>query len=211
MLQDKFHVGLRLSLQMSKAYERIDMSLVGWINRVVIFATGPNLRETQLTSEDHCVIRFMNNGIAYGFHTRMVNKLYAPIPLIFFRYPEHINSMAFRKSPRVRTSIPAKIMGVRGTSDVICDNAIIADLSETGCLLKVGSTELPEIEPSKDFYLTFTLWGESLELDCTVRNIRKNEGHYLLGVEFKRVPKICEESIQHFHGMLDVDQRELQH
>ncbi len=211
MLQDKFHVGLRLTIQMNSNYNRIELSLVGWVQGNVIFATGPNLKEVNLTSEDHCVVRFLKDGIAYGFHTQMVNKLYSPVPLIFFRYPEHINSLAFRKSTRVKTNIPAKIMGMTRTRDLISDNARIADLSETGCLVEVASAELSAIEPGSDFYLTFMIWDESLELDCTVRSIRKNEGHYLLGVEFRHIPRSCKGSMQNFLGMLTVSQRGFQH
>lgn len=209
-LEDKFHVGLKLLLQTNKSYERLEMSLVGWIKRDIIIATVPYLLEAnKLTSEDHCVIRFLKDGVAYGFHTHMVTSLYSPVPLIFLQYPEHINSLALRKSQRVKTSIPAKMMGIRRDGDIISSNAIIADLSETGCLLELPSAELSEIGPDKNFYLTFTILDESIELDCTVRNIRKRGGHYLLGVEFKHSPKSCEESMQNHQGMLDVYQNSI--
>jgi|GEM_PF-981342 c-di-GMP-binding flagellar brake protein YcgR len=231
MLQDKFQVGLRLSVQMNTSYNRIEMFLVGWIKDNVIFATGTDLQEVKLTSDDYCIVRFLKDGIAYGFHTQMVKKLYCPVPLIFFRYPEHVNSQAFRKSARVKTSIPAKIMGMTETRDLMRDNVRIADLSETGCLLEVAPEEelsgmgpggetgcsseavssgLSALEPGKDFYLTFMIWDESVELDCTIRSMRKHDGHYLLGVEFKHIPESCKESMQNFLGMLTISQRGFQ-
>lgn len=197
-MHDKFEVGLKLSLQINKSYQRFEVILVGWITNRVIMATSPNLRDTELTSEDHCVIRFLKEGIAYGFHTQMIGIQHLPIPLIFFRYPDDIASLTFRRSERVKINIPAKVMGLNVPGNLISDKATIIDLSETGCLLEMVSDKLSDTRPGRYFYLTASILNEAFELDCTIRNIRRNKANYLLGVEFKNVPQKSTESIQTF-------------
>lgn len=209
VLHDIFRVGLRLSVQPGTSYERLELTLIGWLKEHIIIAAGSQLKEVELTSGTHCIVRFVKDGVAYGFHTKMLSKLYSSVPIIFFEYPDNISNFALRKSQRVETNIPARIMGLKKEHDVIVDSARIVDISETGCLLEVAFDELAEIETGKEFYLTFKLWDESFEVDCTVKNIRKKEGHYLLGTAFKDIPESNKEIIQDFQCMLDVCQRKV--
>ena len=208
-MHDKFYVGLKLSLQLDNCYEKIALFLAGWSKTQFILAAGPQLRDVELTSRNACVVRFVKDGVAHAFHTQMLSKLYSPVHLIFFKYPENISSLAVRKSARTRTNIPARIMGLKGKDGLISEHAKMIDLSETGCLLEVASTKLNDTGHGEDFYLTFKVWEESFELDCTVKNIRRNKDHYLVGTAFKHISANNKEIINNFHCMLGVSQRDV--
>src|SRR5208337_4817646 len=130
MTDDNFHVGLKLSLEVNKSYDRIDMFVAGWVKGAFVLATSPHLRNLDLCSSDDCVIRFLKEGSAFGFQTAMLIKQRYPLPLIFLKYPEDVISMPIRKTMRVKTNIPAKLMNQKGEKEFITDYAKIVDLSE---------------------------------------------------------------------------------
>src|SRR5271157_246046 len=136
MSTENFHVGLKLSLAVNNSENRISMSLSGWVEETFIIATGFPLRNIELTSSDDCIIRYLKEGVAFGFQTSMLLKQQYPLPIIFFKYPEIITSMPFRKTHRVKTNIRARMMAQKGEKKNSIDDARIIDLSETGCLLE---------------------------------------------------------------------------
>ena len=209
MLEDKFHVGLKLSLQVESSYDRINLSLAGWVKGHCIIAAGSKLHEIELTSSSSCVVRFLKDGVAYGFHTTMLSKSFVPLPLIFFRYPKDISSLSFRKSARIKTDIPAMVMGMQGPKGLVSERAKIIDISESGCLLEVPAANFSGVEQGMDLYLTFKIWEESMDLDCSIRNVRQQGDHYLLGTLFKDMPKSSRELIQNFHYMAVVSERDV--
>lgn len=137
MTDHNFHVGLKLSLEVNKSEDRIDMFLAGWVKGAFVLATSPQLRNLELSSNDDCVIRFLKEGSAFGFQTAMLVKQQYPLPLIFLKYPEEVKSMPFRKKKRFKTNIQAKLLKQKGQKEFITDDARIVDLSETGCLLEI--------------------------------------------------------------------------
>lgn len=209
VLKDKLHVGLKMSLQLENTYGKIDLILVGWVKDQVIMATSSKLRTIDVTSQAPCVIRFANNGIAYGFYTQMTGKTFSPLPMIFFKYPDNISSLQYRKSARLKTNIPVMIMGLEETQGLISGKAKIVDISDKGCLLEMASENLGTAEKDMDFYLTFKILEESLHLDCTVRNVRKDGKHYLLGTQFKNISNNDKELIKNFQCMFAVSEREV--
>src|SRR5208337_3354502 len=196
MTDDNFHVGLKLSLEVNKSEQRIDMFLAGWVKGAFILATSPHLRNLELSSNDDCVIRFLKEGSAFGFQTAMLVKQQYPLPLIFLKYPEEVKSMPFRKTKRVKTNIQAKLMKQKGEKEFITDDARIVDISETGCLLEVAASKFNETEVNSNYFLTFMILDKSLEIDCLVRGHKIWKGNYLLGLEFINLNQSAKEILK---------------
>ncbi len=201
MTEDNFHVGLKLSLEVNKSYNRIDMFLAGWVQGAFVLATSPQLRSLDLSSNDDCIIRFLKEGSAFGFQTAMLVKQQYPLPLIFLKYPEEVKSMPFRKTKRVKTNIQAKLMKQKGEKEFITDDARIVDISETGCLLEVAASKFNETEVNSNYFLTFMILDKSLEIDCLVRGHKIWKSNYLLGSEFFDLGQDTQELLKSFVGM----------
>jgi len=201
MTDDNFHVGLKLSLEVNKSYDRIDMFVAGWVKGAFVLATSPQLRNLELSSNDDCIIRFLKEGIAFGFQTAMLVKQQYPLPLIFLKYPENVISMPFRKTKRVKTNIQAKLMKQKGEKEFITDDARIVDISETGCLLEISASKFNETYVNSSYFLTFMILDKSLEIDCLVRGHKIWKGNYLLGSEFFNLSQDTQELLKSFVSM----------
>jgi c-di-GMP-binding flagellar brake protein YcgR len=201
MTDDNFHVGLRLSLEVNNSEDRVDMFLAGWVKGAFVLATSPHLRNLGLSSNDDCVIRFLKEGSAFGFQTAMLVKQHYPLPLIFFKYPEEVISMPFRKDTRVKTNIQARLLKQKGEKEFITDDAIVVDLSETGCLLEISDSKFNETEVNSTYFLTFKILDKSLEVDCVVKGHKIWKGKYMLGSEFIDLNQTAQEILKSFISM----------
>jgi|SRR5208337_1573310 len=204
MLTENFHVGLKLSLAVNNSENRISMSLSGWVEETFILATGSPLRNIELTSSDDCIIRYVKEGVAFGFQTSMLLRQQHPLPIIFFKYPEVITSMPFRKTLRVKTNIRAKMKAQTGEKNFIIDDAKIMDLSETGCLLEIPSSGSEETRRSTKFCLTFMMLDKSLEIDCYTKGVRKRNDKHYLGSEFVNLDQATQEILKSFVSMFAI-------
>lgn len=198
MHENDFHVGLRLSLAVNDSDDRFDMSVVGWIRRAYLIATGPELGEADISSRDDCIVRFINEGSAFGFQTSMLRKQRYPIPLLFFKYPAEIKSMPFRKARRLSTNIASKIMKQTQDSGFITAETRILDLNETGCLLEVPCSVPMSFAADTEYFLSFPIMDKNIEVDCVIRNVRKYEDNYHLGSQFIRQSQTAAELLKNF-------------
>ncbi len=193
MEKELFHVGLHLSFAVKGNSERIWTTLIGWEANSVFIAKLPytEKRPASLFSGNNCIIRFMKDGDAYGFEAKVISIQYQPIPLVYFEYPIYIEELPIRISDRFSTNIPVMIL-FAGT---IMIDAVIANISESGCLIKTALSMDKELEIKKEFAslkrnckLTFNTAGIGIDnLKCIVKNIRNlqtAENYILFGMEF---------------------------
>lgn len=203
MLDDKFHVGLKLWLELNNGADKMPMSLVGWDNGTFILSKSTQLKSLKIASDDDCVIRFVKDGVAYGFQTNMLSMQYHPTPLIFLKYPQDIKSMSFRKASRIKTNIPARFLKDKGSGEFIAADARVVDLSETGCRIEVLEENFEVSDLNKSCYLTFLVLDKSIEMDCVAKNAQKKDSRYLLGVEFETLGNGVRETLSSFIGMFN--------
>ncbi|HCL82134.1 MAG TPA: hypothetical protein DHW81_07955, partial [Nitrospiraceae bacterium] len=186
MKQNSFHVGANISIEMVSSYDRIPATLVGWDEGAFIIAKSSQFKDLQLSSQDCCKVRFVKDGVAYGFQTYTLNMSYFPAPVLFLKYPEAVESMPLRKSKRLKTKMPAKVTKKNGKGNDSDSDAKILDLSATGCFIETVANRFMTTDES--FYLTFMILDKNIEADCVVRNIRKADGRYFIGAEFNSIP-----------------------
>ncbi len=200
-----FDVGLKMSLVINENNDnKILLTLIGWDAQTFLLAKGPLLKTIKLTSSDDCVIRFVKDGVAYGFKTSMLSMQYSPVPMIFFKYPEDIKSMPFRKSKRVKTNIPAKVLKREKENQFITIDAKIIDLSETGCLVEAPSNNSTDsLDKNDGFFVNFLIFDKSVEIDCIIKNIRQKDDIVLFGSEFGSIADHVKETIASFINMID--------
>lgn len=201
---NKFSIGMKLSLAINDSDEKLLLTLIGWDEKQFLITKNPYLRGLQITSKDDCIIRFAKDGVAYGFQTAMLSMQYSPAPIIFFKYPETIKSMSFRKSKRVKTNIPSIILRKNKNNQFIKYNVKIVDLSESGCLIEILETDIThDIDVEDKFFVNFKILDKSLELDCVARNVRTKNEVYQIGTQFIGENTIQKETISSFISMID--------
>ncbi len=205
MSEYNFEIGLKMSLTINENNDdKMLITLVGWDERVFLLAKNPLLKSMKLTSSDDCVIRYVKDGIAYGFKTNMLSMQYSPLPMIFFKYPDNIKSMPFRKSKRVKTNIPARLLKKEEGNQFTTLDARLIDLSETGCLVEASSDGVKEgLDKNDTFFVNFKIFDRSIELDCIVKNIRQIDDTIHFGSEFVTISEGIRETIGSFISMID--------
>ncbi len=194
-----------MQLEVKGWYERFDMSLLGWDKGKFIIAkySPANTLNFHLTSMDVCTMRFLEEGIAHGFTTKMQSMQYHPAPLMFFEYPPEVVSMPVRKYNRVKTNIAARYMTGDSSEHLVTDDARILDISETGCLIEVSKHKVKRADLGNSCYLHFMILDKTLELDCLIKNVRNKEESYLLGVIFNGVSSTHAEILKMFLNMVE--------
>jgi len=196
-------VGMKLSLSINDNEEKHVLTLIGWEERNFIVTKNSLLKGLVISSKDDCVIRFVRNGVAYGFQTNMISMQYSPAPMIFFKYPEDIKSMTFRKSKRVRTNISAIILKQKD-NQFVKFNVNIVDISDSGCLIEIEEAEMPDdINVGFTFFVNFKILDKSLELDCVARNVRNKNNVFLIGTQFINENDPYKNIISSFVNMID--------
>lgn len=205
MAEYNFDVGLKMSLTVNDNNEdKVLITLIGWDERAFLLVKNPLLKSFRLTSNDDCVIRFVKDGIAYGFKTNMLSMQYSPVPMIFFKYPENIKSMPFRKSKRVKTNIPAKVLKREEGNQFTTIDTKVIDLSETGCLIEtISNNTTDSIDRDDNFFVNFLIFDKSIELDCLIKNVRQKDNLTLFGLEFMSISDSVRENIASFINMID--------
>ncbi|MBI5098332.1 MAG: flagellar brake protein [Nitrospirae bacterium] len=203
-IQDKitrhiFTVGQPLQLN-SKKHKDVWTNLTGWEANTCLIAQLPYTggAPIDLFSRDKCTIRFINDDNAFGFETKVIHVQYHPIPLLFLRYPSVIKKLPFRRHKRLKVNIPAKLY----YDGELAVEALVADISEGGCLLKVLSINAKEFSADKNCRLTFSILDTALErLETSVKNIHIHENMKMLGVEFNN---ISPENLKIIKSFLDI-------
>ncbi|MBI5140846.1 MAG: flagellar brake protein [Nitrospirae bacterium] len=179
-----FEVGLPLSLEVPKVEEYIKTIVVGWERNRYLITRLPYIKDkpVKLKGKDSCLVRFLRGDNAYGFSAEVITIQFFPVPLIFFQYPEQIESMSFRKFKRVKTNIQGKLLDA---GLVTATDLIVMDLSEKGCLLKVMS-EGQNFQQGGIYYLTFKILDRRIEnIQCVLKNEHQRDERQMLGVEFQ--------------------------
>lgn len=147
-------------------------------------------------------MRFVKGDNAFSFDTGVVNFQFHPIPLIFFEYPSLINKTPFRKHKRFTVHIPAKICFSEG----ITLEALIDNVSEGGCSVKVLNEEGKQFEKNTQYRLSFTLLNVPFEnVEITVKLVKAEEKVQLLGVEFPGLSAENKNTIKAFLALLKSD------
>jgi hypothetical protein len=95
MIDTICHPGLQLLLQLPKLEQRVSIFVLGWQKDLFLLTNLPYLNEkpVKLKSEDNCIIRFLKGDDAYGFQTSIISVQFFPAPLIFFKYPAHVDKI----------------------------------------------------------------------------------------------------------------------
>jgi hypothetical protein len=78
---------------------------------------------------DTLIIRFLVDGIAYGFTSCVTHLLAHPESLVFLEYPESIAQVSVRRDTRIPCRLPCNLIRSGGERTP----ALLLDISEGGC------------------------------------------------------------------------------
>jgi len=197
-----FRVGLPVSLELSGGIT-IRSTILGWEKDRFILVRLPSVQgqKSGVGSGESCLVRFLMEESAYGFASEVLRIQYHPSPLMFLKFPEQIEQVAFRKSKRFVTNISGKFLDAERK---VSTSVVVQDFSDKGCLIRLDDPGPSAFKRDTVYYLTFTLFQTEIEnLYCTIRNRHVRNDRLLLGVEFSRITPYEKETLENLLSFLE--------
>lgn len=133
------------------------------------------------------VVRYLYKGTVFGFQSKLIEAISAPVRLLFVEYPKIIENYDLRSQERTDCFLPAKIE-IRDEEE----HGAILDISEKGCrcLIKALKGEkLPSTQIDERVTLTCQFPGIEGEqvVSGNVKNISRDKQEMILGIEFREI------------------------
>jgi len=174
----KLQVGLQIFLELSQEMNdlRAKSSILGWSSPTHLMISYPMVDNKLLLApiETEAVVRYLLDGIVYGFTTKIIDKQQKPLPMWILTYPDVVETKTLRRSPRITIKLPV-------TYNDHC-NACTIDLSAHGALLSVSD----KMSIGQSLKLNFQLpdGGMINELRAEVVRLQESRDGAMIGVNF---------------------------
>lgn len=152
-------------------------------------------RLVSLAKQRPVLVRYINQGIMFGFRSTVNSEYINPFHILVVDYPKQMEKRNLRRSERIKTFFP---ISVRLSENSEPAEGAMLDLSREGALISVEGDSLPEQGEIIHVSLKLPNRTSVNELACVVRNIRQPSSMSLLGVEFES-PEGELEVIQKFY------------
>jgi c-di-GMP-binding flagellar brake protein YcgR len=203
-----FYKGKRVSIdigtQLQVSIEGVDYKYISTLigmepdKYLIIHAQGSmiNSARHKLFRGSKLLIRYLYKGSAFGFQSELIQDIYAPLKLLFLKYPEIIEEHNFRSGERIACVLPIKIK-INNEEKT----GIIQDLSKKGCSCIVKEAEKDKKLPSVQIDEQVTLICQFPLIEGThailgkVRNFRIDNKQLMLGIMFNEVKPELEDLI----------------
>ena len=182
-------LGTMLQIQTRQIKEYGLSSLVGKVAGQFLIVHTPSLKTfpMSLKKENHIIVRYVHNGMVYGFQCTLIHFMDKPFGISFLSYPESIETVSLRSHERVSCFIPATAKIKNAVYD-----GVIMDLSITGCSFyhlfqERENAEFPMLEKEEPLSLTLQLTGESGDytIEAIVRSSRQDSQKIVIGAQFQ--------------------------
>lgn len=203
-LADVLPPTLRVSVQAPPYASRIEAKILGCsIGQYVVLSSSSGGRPgnglSALTPRigDVLVVRFLVDGIAYGFSSRVTHLIAHPETLIFLEYPESIEQASIRRDRRIASRLPCNLIYSSGERIP----ALLLDISEGGGKIVTRSIDEAYRAPGTAVKLEFTLPPPSNgvhEIAAKVVRTTQQQQSIVTGISFERRDGNLMESLASF-------------
>jgi len=129
------NVGDQLHLEPPRwvAHERLTVNLLGWLDGVSLIISAPQKsgQRVVLQVDDMVVLRGFNGRNAFAFSAAVTNVSRRPFAHLHVSFPDKVECVAVRSSPRCRVRLPARI-----TAGGAVVEASILNIGTAGALIE---------------------------------------------------------------------------
>jgi c-di-GMP-binding flagellar brake protein YcgR len=175
-------LGTALQIEFMGFKESAKTVLVGMERGHYLIVRTPSLAGawTKLHKDNHTTVRYIYEGIVYGFRCTLLGVMSDPFSLLFLSYPQQIETLNLRKQERANCFIPA--------SAAVGDReyrGIIVDISRSGCsfALTMAPEDGASVKAGDEVVFTAKLGESAAErrLPSKIMNVRKDDNKIVMG------------------------------
>jgi len=184
-------VGTSMQLAFETVRYRLKSEFVGMIHHAFLIVTMPPSKSvpnatTIYSKGTKTIIRFVYQGIAYGFSTTISRALYKPAKVLFLDYPKDIEIYQLRNHERVLCLLPVSL-------ELTKDETVsghVTDISKEGCQFSAENNtffnkhELPSKEYEHSISLQLPGFENTIIISCHVMNISQTNQQVKIGLKF---------------------------
>jgi hypothetical protein len=205
-------IGTKFLLEVENVEKRFYSIFVGYAKDDFVLVTTPltdNLFSMRpaLFMNYRITVRYIADGKAVGFQTKLIKSSEEPARLLFLSYPEKIEDYELRTEKRAPCTLPAEVK----IQEVVY-NALIVDINQTGLRLHIRdsaefSSHLTANTLGQECGLRFFLPGDGSvpkEVSGEIRNYQHNNGHIAVGIKFTNISEQDKQNIVEFESKLFV-------
>ena len=137
-LSDVLSAPLKIFVQAPLFASRVEAKILGYaIGQYVILHSpgskpGAGLSSLAPRIGDDLIIRFLVDGIAYGFTSHVTHLLAHPESLVFLQYPESIAQVSVRRDRRIPCRLPCNLIDSTGQPMALASPSIVSSVNCSG-------------------------------------------------------------------------------
>ena len=191
----KIDVGTRVMMELAGMKDKLQSFFVGYIKNRCVITIVPQVPEVNrptllenLYRGNTITLRYIHSGMVLGFTTEIMHVSFTPLPLLFVKYPEQIESYNLRKDERVGCLFPASV--VHEETEF---SGALSDISLSGCgiVLPVNGNQgiTVEIDDTLALYCPLLFGSDQAEVPSVVKRIIKSGAKIELGLKFATIPE----------------------
>lgn len=182
--------GTSVNVQRAGSDVRVPATILGSVPEFYIALRDPHhgsnersLRSLNLLIADVVILRFLHDGVIYGFRSSVSRLTTDPEYLLFVHYPQDVEHVSVRQAPRISFHLPCEVSFGGGGSQP----GLVLDLSPGGCAVagarNEGSSSPREADPVT---LSLTLPAQSRPVQAVgrVRRVSAEGGNWKAGIAF---------------------------
>ena len=141
---------------------------------------------TKLFKKNHIVVRYLSDGVLFGFHCTLIALLKDPFHLSFLSYPEIGDAINLRKHDRISCLLPGELQV--GEWKHKC---ITSDIGVGGCRTALNMSKEDNRNPirvgeSVQLLIQAPDANDSIHVTAIARSISLAEKNVIIGLQFEK-------------------------
>jgi hypothetical protein len=200
--------GTEIQLEIDGVASRLQTQLIGIDTDRILIVKTPTMSQigginVKLFAGNRVIVRYVFEGVVYGFETAIVEAISSPLRLLFLAYPKLVTARTIRSNPRVNTSLPARLKAGETGAD-----GTITDISISGCQLEIRRDHLPataglEVDADVDLTLQLPGVGGDFQIRGKLRSLRTGERKVEAGISFGELEEQVQLAIDAYVKLAD--------
>jgi hypothetical protein len=141
---------------------------------------------TKLFKKNHFVVRYLCDGILFGFHCTLIALLKDPFQLSFLSYPETGDTINLRKHDRMSCLLPGELQLSEWKR-----KCVISDISTGGCRIALNLSMDDNMNQFKVGELVQLVIqahdiNDAISVTAGTRSISLDEKNVIIGLQFEK-------------------------